>query len=144
MPARRGSLDTILDEVRSERTAQVRHFDALDAKAGIILGFSGVLVALFPAGGVLIDAGRATAVGSGLLALWTFWPRLMPELNLPSLKQLYARAEPEFTSLRLIDTHTEALETLRVLVEAKVIRLKLSMSALAVATTLASIGLVVD
>jgi hypothetical protein len=40
------SLDLLVDEVRVEREAQLRHFDALDQKAGIVLGFAGVLVVL--------------------------------------------------------------------------------------------------
>jgi hypothetical protein len=63
------SLDPVLEEVRSERNSQLRHFDALDAKAGIILGFAGALVALSPSGGLLVNLGRGAAVLSGLLAL---------------------------------------------------------------------------
>jgi len=57
------SLELLRDEVRIERDAQLRHFDALDAKAGIILGFAGVIAALAPLDrSVLIDIGRLWAV----------------------------------------------------------------------------------
>jgi hypothetical protein len=40
------SLEIVLEEARAERAAQLQHFDALDAKAGVLLGFSAALVAL--------------------------------------------------------------------------------------------------
>src|SRR6266540_1826945 len=48
--ARKGlkSLEVILEEVRIDRAAQLQHFDALDSKAGIVLGFSGAVAALAP------------------------------------------------------------------------------------------------
>jgi hypothetical protein len=39
-------LELLSTEVQTEREAYVRHFDGLDTKAGVLLGFSGVLVAL--------------------------------------------------------------------------------------------------
>jgi hypothetical protein len=70
------SLDLVLDEARSEREAQLVHFEALDAKAGVVLGFAGALVALAPQrADPLIVMGRLLAVVSGLAALSSFWPR---------------------------------------------------------------------
>ena len=42
------SLEVVLQETRIEQVAQLQHFDGLDAKAGILLGFSGAIVALTP------------------------------------------------------------------------------------------------
>ena len=42
------SLDVVREEIRIERAAQLQHFDALDSKAGIVLGFAGAIVALAP------------------------------------------------------------------------------------------------
>lgn len=75
---RRGirSLDVVEAVVRRERDAQLRHWDALDAKAGVMLGFAGALAALAPANvNALVDIGRVTAVFGALVALWAFWPR---------------------------------------------------------------------
>jgi hypothetical protein len=69
------SLDVISEEVRVEREAQQRYFDALDAKAGILLGFAGILIALARGDGPAILAGRLVAAISGVLALAAFWPR---------------------------------------------------------------------
>ncbi len=40
------SAELILDRVASEHQSQLGHFEALDGKAGLQLGFSGVLIAL--------------------------------------------------------------------------------------------------
>ena len=40
------SLELVSDLVLSERAAQLRHVESLDTKAGIVLGFSGAVVAL--------------------------------------------------------------------------------------------------
>jgi hypothetical protein len=70
------SLDIVFEELRTERDQQLHHFDALDQKAGIVLGFAGALVALAPRGSdVFLSFGRAAAVVSGFLCLSTFWPR---------------------------------------------------------------------
>lgn len=60
------SLDVVREEVRAERGAQLQHFDSIDTKAGILLGFAGALVALAPGRTtVLVQAGRAVAVVNG-------------------------------------------------------------------------------
>jgi hypothetical protein len=140
----RSSLETILDEARSERAIQLRHFDALDARAGVILGFAGVLVALFPSGGPLIDLGRLAAVASGLLALWTFSQRPETGVDLSPLIEQYSSADPDFTVRRLIRAHVDLTEILRRLVRVKIARLRASMTALAAGAVLSSLGLVVN
>lgn len=40
------SLDLLLDINKSEREALLSHFDSLDTKAGLVLGFAGVLIAV--------------------------------------------------------------------------------------------------
>ncbi len=140
----RSSLETILDEARSERAVQLRHFDGLDARAGVILGFAGVLVALFPGGGALIDLGRFAAVASALLALWTFSLPPQTGLDLSQLSERYSKADTGFTLRRLIDAHIQVTEDLRRLIRVKTVRLMAAMTALASGAVLSSIGLVVD
>ena len=78
-PQRLGSLPVLRDEVRFERDAQLRHFDGLDSKAGIILGFAGALAALAPREvNIIVDIGRLSAVLGALMALRAFWPRTFP------------------------------------------------------------------
>jgi hypothetical protein len=138
------SLDPILEEVRSERAGQLRHFDALDTKAGLILGFAGALVALAPTGALLVDLGRLAAAASGIVALWTFWPRGYWSTNLLELRNLYLAAEPGFTKLNLLDTQIEMSRQLGLVLRGKATRLKLAMGILAVGALLTALGLAID
>ena len=128
------SLELVLEEARAERHAQLVHFEALDSKAGVILGFSGALVALTPdREGLLIAAGRLLAVLSGIAALGSFWPRRYSVTDLRSLRDKYLTAEAMFTKLRLVDTTVaEAIQVRRVLIR-KSLLLKSAMIALALA-----------
>ena len=43
------SLPLLLETARTEHASQQAHFDALDGKAGLLLGFAGAEIALTPA-----------------------------------------------------------------------------------------------
>jgi hypothetical protein len=136
------SLSVVREEVRVERDAQLRHFDSIDAKAGILLGFAGALVALSPIRtDALVEVGRYVAVVSGFLSLWAFWPRRYWSTNLRPLRDRYLAAEPEFTSLRLLDTQIDMAEHTAEVLRSKAVRLKAAMIALAIAVLLTGIGL---
>jgi hypothetical protein len=136
------SLDLILDEVRVERDAQLAHFDAVDAKAGIILGFAGALVALSrsPGSGLLV-AGRYTAAAAVLVATWAFFPRKFAQTAVRNLREKYLRAEPDFTKLKLLDSHLEIMRITGDLLERKTKRLKVAVGLLGTAAILISVGL---
>jgi hypothetical protein len=139
------SLSVVREEVRAERDSQVRYFDSIDAKAGILLGFAGALVALSPVRtDVLVEMGRSVGIVSGFLALWTFWPRRYWSTDLRPLRDRYLAAEPEFTTLRLLDTQIDMVERTAEILRSKAIRLKAAMIALAIAVLLTGIGLGVD
>jgi hypothetical protein len=123
------SLEPILEEVRVERDGQLRHFDGLDTKAGIILGFAGALIALSPAGNVLIHVGRLAAMASGFLALAAFWPRGYWGTNTRRLREKYLASEPDFTKLNLLDTQIAMAETVRAVLLKKARPLKAAMAA---------------
>ena len=127
-----------------ERDGQLRHFDALDMKAGIILGFAGALVALSPADNVLIHLGRFAAMTSGFLALGAFWPRGYWGTNTRRLREKYLASEPDFTKLNLLDTQIAMAETVRTVLLKKARLLKVAMIALATAAGLVAIGFVLD
>jgi len=136
-----GSLDLILEETRIEREAQLGHFDGLDAKAGILLGFSGAVVALAPSDGLVIGLGRLVAVLAGLASLMAFWPRKFQVMDLYVLRQKYLAAEPQFTKLTILDTQISMLQTTAMLLERKAGRVKSSMATLAAAVVLVAAGL---
>jgi hypothetical protein len=100
------SLELLADEAAAELAAQERRADALDSKAGVLLGFSGVLVAL-SASNLKGSAADAAAILAGVAALCSgaaFVPRSFPTLGLRRLRESYLTSADEFTRLRLLDT----------------------------------------
>jgi hypothetical protein len=137
-----GSLDLILDKALVERANQLQHFDALDAKAGIILGFAGALVALTPGAQHLVtDFGRLSAVVAGLAALWAFLPRKYDVTNVSALRRKYLAAEQAFTKVHLLDSQIVMLESTAEVLRRKARRIKAAMVALATAVILVAIGI---
>ena len=93
---------------------------------------------------LLVESGRALAVLSGFLSLWTFWPRRYWSTDLRPFRDKYLAAEPEFARLRLLDTQIDMAERMGSILRSKATRLKLAMITLAVAVLLTGIGLGVD
>ncbi len=139
------SLEVVLEVVRRERDAQLRHWDALDAKGGVMLGFAAALAALAPMDvNVVVDAGRILAVAGGLAALVAFWPRRYTAVKVRKLRDRYLASEPKFARLHLLDTEIAISEEVAVTLDRKASRVKWSMSLLAGGALLVAIGLLVD
>jgi hypothetical protein len=135
------AIDVVADEVHSERVAQLGHFDAVDTKAGVVLGFAGAITAL-STGPVafLSEAGLLAAVLAGLFALMSFWPRKYWRTDLNALRARYLAADPAFARVSLLDSQIVMAErSFRALVW-KVRFLKLAMLSLAVAVPLSALG----
>src|SRR5688500_4441275 len=100
------SLGLLHVEVTAELGAQERHATAMDTKAGVLLGFSGVLVGLSVANlnGWLSNVAMAAAGVAAFLAGWAYIPRSFPTLRPTSLRERYLMAQEEFTRLKLLDT----------------------------------------
>ena|SRR5438128_662250 len=87
MPDPLPALRLVAALVREERLAQIAHAEAPDTKAGVILGFSGALVAIASARtGLVISLGRWSAAVAAALALWAFIPRRLP-VPIPRLRE---------------------------------------------------------
>jgi hypothetical protein len=137
------SLEPILAEVRYEREGQLRHFDALDQKAGILLGFAGALVALAPTqANPVVDVGRGLAVIAAGAALSAFWPRRYRAIvDLRLLRERYLAADQVFTLQTILDTQIAATQGTYRTLASKVRRLKLAMISLAAAAGVVALGL---
>lgn len=121
------SLDLLVDEMRIIRQDQIQHFDALDSKAGVLLGFSGAIVALragSPGPTALLAA--ILASGAALAAVWAFLPRKFPKFEAIGLRNRYLTSDPGFTKLRILDTQVEMITQTADLLQAKAKRLKWS------------------
>ena len=137
------SLDLLLGTVQQERTEQISHFDALDSKAGITVGFAGALIAL--SSGVspgYRDVAVITLGLAAILAAATFFPRKLPVLDVGHLRS-YLRAEAEFTKLRLHDAQLTMVQAASAEILLKARLLKLSVAFLGVGAVTLAVGIVV-
>jgi hypothetical protein len=134
-------IDVVVDEVRAEREAQRAHFDAVDTKAGVVLGFAGAITALTSRPVDPFSASSlAAAVSSGLLALLSFWPRRYWSTDLNVLRAKYLAAEPAFARVSLVDSQIVMAERTNATLTWKVRFLKFAMVALAIAVPLSALG----
>jgi hypothetical protein len=132
------SLDLVLDVLRHGRDERRAHFEALDQKAGLALGFAGVLITLSRGiGEPWRTAGVLLAMVSGATALGAFWPRQLPMLD--SARE-YVHAPLTQTRLALLDaTITMNVQADRALAR-KAGRLKTALSAMALAVLVLGTG----
>jgi hypothetical protein len=135
------AIEIVADEVRSERAAQLGHFDAVETKAGVLLGFAGAITALSSRPvGPFSASGLGAAVLSGLLALMSFWPRKYWRTDLEALRARYLAADPAFARIRLLDSQIVMAERSYRTLAWKVRFLKLAMVSLAAAVPLSALG----
>lgn len=140
------SLSILAEQVASERETMNAHTESLDAKAGVVLGFAGVLVGLgataqaFVSTGAVFQAGLAVAVVAALLAAWAFLPRRYPVLEVYELREDYLGRPEAETRLRLLDTQIEMTRQAATLLKQKGFRIRLAVGCLAIATALVVAG----
>jgi hypothetical protein len=112
-PGQLEGLDTVAAVVGAELEAQDRRGNAIDTKAGLILGFSGVLAGIQLHG--MSDA-RLPVVGldgvAAVIALIALLPRPFPGL-VPRHIRAYAPWSADQVKLQLMDTRIEIFETTR-------------------------------
>jgi len=143
------SLDLIAEQVATERTVLNDHAESLDTKAGVVLGFSGVLVGLGATAQALVEntglfeVGLAFAVAAGILAVLAFLPRKYPVVEALLLRQKYLTVPEAETKLLLLDTQIEMVKEASGLVKLKGRLLRLALVALATAAALVVAGTLV-
>lgn len=135
------SLNLLLEITSNERAKQLSHFDALDSKAGLVLGFAGALIALVPEVGGTARALVVWLAGSAAItAAAAFWPRRFPSLDCEALRS-HMMAESEFTKLTLHDTYLDMIKEASVVLSQKSRLLKAAMALLALAAATLAISL---
>lgn len=137
------SLDLLVDIAGAQKDDQRAHFDALDAKAGITLGFAGTLIALLPDVSLTMRfATLVLLVAAAAMSAAAFWPRKLPALDANALRE-YLRAEADFTKLTLYDTYVLMISEGSVTLGRKVRFLKAAMAFLAAAGGTLAIALMI-
>jgi cytochrome c biogenesis protein CcdA len=141
------SLKILLDQVASERATVSARADSLDTRAGVVLGFAGVLVGLGATASSMaiftngyFQAGLGVAVVAALSAAFAFVPRNSPVLDMRPARDRYLTADESVTELILLDTQIEVIKTAAELVKQKGRRLQVSVVCLAIAAILVVVG----
>lgn len=134
------SLKLILETYERERDRDLSHFDSVDTKAGVVLGFAGVVAAIaFNAAQPFRGFSFLLGLTAAILAVAAFWPRKLPALE-PGRLRDYLVAEERITRLVLVDTYQEMLDEARLVLGTKSRRLKYAMVLLALAGLASAIG----
>lgn len=140
------SLQILLEQVASERETMSAHAESLDTKAGIILGFAGLLVGLGATAQATISAnwvfrsGLGVAILAAGLAVWAIAPRRYPVIQLFPLRQKFLAATQSATQLQLLDVQIKMVMEAADLVKSKGWRVRFSVICLAVAAALVVLG----
>jgi hypothetical protein len=144
MTERLPSLNLLLELIQAERDKQLKHFDALDNKAGIVLGFGGLLITLAPDVTLMfrLPSLLAAVVAAGF-ALAAFWPRRFPVLE-PTPLRTYLRADDAFTRLTVHDTLEELVNEGSEILQVKGRRLGYGLWALTTAVVGLASGIVFE
>ncbi len=136
------SVDLLLQVSMAERNIQLSHFDSLDTKAGLVLGFAGVLTALVPdANSVLGIVSIGLAGLAAISAVAAFWPRHFPAIDPVRLGD-YAASELGFTQLTLLDTMEVMITRTNDLLSTKASRLKVALASLSGSAVFGAINLI--
>jgi hypothetical protein len=133
----------IAGEIRAERDALVRHLDALDAKAGIVLGSAGVVAAI---AAQRVSATYGTGLGISVLAALTalaaLIPQRLPVWDVDDLRR-YVVAEPVFTTTTMLDSSIDMVRELKLVLELKIDRLRVAALLLGLAVVATAFGTIV-
>lgn len=133
------SLEVVGTTTADELAALIGHAESLDTKAGVVLGFAGVLVGLVVRSTSTVAlAGLATAAAAALFAAASYMPRRWPILDPAELRAEYLGEEPERTRLDLLDTRIDMVHQ-----QSRVVRLKGRLLMVALGLLFIAVALVV-
>jgi hypothetical protein len=135
------SLDVVREELEAERTALEKRSDGADTRAGIVLGFSGVMagIAVNSKSGWAVP-GLLVGVAAAVLAVRVVWPRTQTTIDPRALRGRYLAAPELRTKQAVLDTRIVDYEFNRDQVATKIKRLKAAYAALAAAVVLTLLG----
>lgn len=121
------TLELIRKQVEAQLDIQLRHMESLDNKAGVALGFSGILAATAEPEGALDALARVTAALAALAAMSSLIPRDFPILKMRAFRDRYLQANQRFISIHLLDTKIRMEEEASMLLSRKAGRLKVAL-----------------
>ena len=144
------SLQLLSERVMAERETMRAHGEGLDTKAGVVLGFSGVLVGLGATAQPVVSAslpfrfGLGIALVGALLAALSFLLRRYPVLEVHELREECLTAPEEETRLELLDTELDMVRRSAELLQFKGRFIQMSVVCLLAAVALVVVGTLVS
>jgi hypothetical protein len=138
------SLDVVEGTVRRELDAQERRVDAADTRAGLILGFAGIVVTV--GGGGWLPLALTAQLLAGLAAaaaLTALAPRTLSGLDVRALRALLD-TDPVGARLTLLRTQLTRHAEQRARLAAKLARLRLATRLLMAALAFATLAAIVE
>ncbi|PRY50793.1 hypothetical protein BCF74_13815 [Knoellia remsis] len=139
------SLDIVRAEFDVRLEEQTRLASAFDTRAGVVVGFSGVLIGLSASTQSWFHfAAQVLAAVAAGVALWAIWFRVAGSVDPRALRNAYLNSAPEVTKLRVLDTKIWLFEQDEVRFRAKVRRLTFSLWLLGGAVLLLLLGSTVE
>lgn len=134
------SVGVLLAAVERLLEQQRSHFESLDTKAGVAVGFAGVITAIGrDAGPLPAKVGVGLAVVAAILAMLSFRPRHHPIFDPLPLRQ-YLGADEGLTQLKLLDSEIEMAQRVPRLIKNKARLLQASLAVLVVSVVLLAGG----
>lgn len=138
--------------VGGELGFQQQHFESLDSKAGIILGFAATGVALTAgvatdtlAASVLLSIATLAAASAVLVSLGSLWPRKFQVLDVGRVRDdALDRFPDSLTRVAILDTRVQMIDANRRLLQQKARRMKTGASLLMAAIVLISAATMVE
>ncbi|MGH3498965.1 MAG: hypothetical protein ACRDP1_16010 [Nocardioidaceae bacterium] len=139
------SLDVVRGELDQRVAEQQQRSSDFDNRAGLLLGFAGVLIGLGTAGPLAVHlAGQVLAAAAGGAATWSLMPRISAAVSPRQLRNRYLAQDVETTKLSLLDTHIYLYEADDQRLTSKARRMRLAAALLALAVLLMLAGSIVD
>ncbi len=136
-----GTLSFLLETLQSERSQQLSHFEALDARASVIVGFAGLLMTLIPdvpKSRLLVSV--AAAGVTSLFGLSSFWARSFPAIRPLPLRQVIGE-DLQWVRAGVYDQVEAMLAEGSVVLARKATRLRIALVFLLITATSTGIGL---
>ena len=147
------SLDLLEEMTASELQHQRVHAEALDTKAGIVLGLAGAIVALWTGsnttGPTTVRVTSVLAVGNGMLAalmaLYSFWPRKLEVLEVSRIRaEVLGPRAVRSLRVTILDTRIGMVTAYSAILEGKAQRLKTGMAFLLSAVILLGVDFLLE
>lgn len=136
------SMDVVRSELDVERAAQEKRSETVDSRAGIVLGFSGVLAGLaLNSKSAWAVPGALVAAASAVIAASVLMPRMHANIQPRGLYGGYVTKPAEATKRAVLDTRIVDYESNKEQLDAKLGRLELAVGLLVTAIILVVLAL---